>query len=245
MTGLQDHHVLIAQPRQARPHLINALQAEAAVVTHLPTMHMTTIDCTLPWEHDGSPTYTIISSQHAVASFAKAYKPHMIVMAVGPTTAEALQDAGIHVQHIAPPPYGTEALMRLPLWALPTPHHLGIFCGKDCGQKLQAALSAKGMSPQLIHCYERTPCPPPPKRFWSNPFDAIICLSHDNLKILDAMLTNSTQSIRLNTPLFVIHTPMALAAKAAGWATIITMQDPTPSSIIKCLTDYFKEKSSL
>ncbi len=84
---------------------------------------------------------------------------HKQIIAIGRQTAQALQQAGLSVHFIAPPPFTSEALLAdNDFWQLPT-RHIGLVCAAGGRTLLADSLRQNNKEISQIICYHRNPCP--------------------------------------------------------------------------------------
>lgn len=147
------------------------------------------------------------------------------VYALGPGTAQALADAGLH--GVAQPDgQDTEALLALPQLQNVAGQRIVIFRGVGGRELLANTLTARGATVDYAECYRRA-CPvadtAPLVQQWSRgEIHAVTITSAETLNNLCTLLGKTGQTYLRTTPVFAPHEKIAEAARQHGMRQTIT-----------------------
>lgn len=147
------------------------------------------------------------------------------VFALGPGTAHALADAGLHGV-TQPDGQDTEALLALPQLQNVAGQRIVIFRGVGGRALLADALTTRGATVDYAECYRRA-CPaadaaPLVQRWSMGEIHAVTITSAETLDNLSALLGTTGQACLRTTPVFVPHEKIAQAARQQGMQQTIT-----------------------
>lgn len=147
------------------------------------------------------------------------------VFALGPGTAHALADAGLHGV-IQPDGQDTEALLALPQLQNGAGQRIVIFRGVGGRELLANTLTARGATVDYAECYRRA-CPlanpEPLVQHWSTGgIHAVTITSAETLNNLCTLLGETGQRYLKATPVFAPHEKIAEAARQHGMRQTIT-----------------------
>jgi uroporphyrinogen-III synthase len=238
---LQGQCICITRAPHQSAALRHQLQSLGATCVHVPTMHIKPLPCHIDPPPPNHSIYAIFTSSNAVPSAAAALQKldrETINLAVGPATADTLTQHQLHPDHIAPVPYGSDALMRMPLWSslAPTHSHIMVFTGQDCSHKLRQSLQQRHFQPHMHTCYQRS-CPNTTIEHLLNPaqcqqITTIVSTSSDLLDNLWHMTPPTVHTWLQQTPLLVISPTMTQQAKELGFTRIFEAANASTSAIL-------------
>jgi uroporphyrinogen-III synthase len=168
------------------------------------------------------------------------------ILAIGPATAEQVNNLGAKVGLIANPP-SSEGLLSLPLLQAEQVNNkkIIIFCGRNPKPLLKETLEAHGASVRLAYCYERI-CPVPlTKEAWQSKVSIIeplvtISTSSALLENLVFMVPKDYLRLLESLPLIVISKSMENTAKSLGFSYVIRSDDATVDMIKQTLIGLLK-----
>jgi uroporphyrinogen-III synthase len=252
--ALQKQCIWITRPAHQAIELKDKITDMGGQYIHIPAMTIDWLACTITQPPASKKVYAIFTSCNAVPSAAQALQSlpcNTINLAVGPATATAMQAHGLQVDQQAPEPYGTEALLSMPLWSSlePTHSHIMIFTGKNCSHKLQQGLQQRHFQPHSHACYQRS-CPDTTldqtlSGAQRQQITIIISTSCDLLKNLWHMTPATWHTWLRQTPLVVISHTMAQQAKQLGFVSIYQADNASTDTIVACLSQLpLKTKAS-
>lgn len=238
--ALQQQCFWVTRPAHQGEALCDRLRMLGAQCLHKPTLKITSLPIEVtppPADHALCAVFTSANAVHASQKALRNLQRPVHCLAVGPATAQALTQAGLTVAHTAPPPYGGDALLSLPLWqSLPTRTTLMLFTGTNSSAPLIDALKTMGASPVVYRCYQR--CPPNQSlRDLFTPEDqktitGIICTSRDTLTHAIDIAGTEHASWLLQTPVLVISDAMRTQAAQSGFTTIVQAENATDAAIV-------------
>lgn len=104
----------------------------------------------------GGFVFASANAVRALGGLLRAWQPHGPVFAQGPATARALARYGIRAL-VPDRPYDSEALLAMPAFAAPGLGPIVRICGQQGRDTLLSALSARGISGQVLTVYAREP----------------------------------------------------------------------------------------
>lgn len=172
--------------------------------------------------------------------------PKILWAAIGPGTANALQNLGIpDVLFPATPPYESESLLALPAFQAISlkGKKVSLFRGNGGRELLSETLSTRGAFVKKIEVYQR--CLPTLdfnmveklKRWHHTSFDIIITTSRDSLYNL-VQLTENTMGALTEIPIVVVGTRMCKLAKDLSFKSPIIATGADDASIINVLKTF-------
>lgn len=242
---LQGQCIWITRPSHQAIDLKYKIIKSGGQYIHAPTMTIDWLACTITPPPSDKALYAIFTSSNAVPSATQALKQLQASttnLAIGPATAKALQDHGLDVHCCAPAPFGTQALLSVPLWASLTPKHshILVFTGLDCSQTLTQALTERHLQAHTHACYQRS-CPDTTIEHLLTPaqcqqITTIVSTSADVLNNLWHMTPAKDQTWLRQKTLLVINGAMAQQAKKLGFANICQADNASTDAIMACLT---------
>lgn len=148
----------------------------------------------------------------------------MVVFAVGPGTARALQAQGVGGV-ILPDGQDSEALLALPQLQEVAGKRVTIVRGVGGRALLAEALRQRGARVDFMECYRRlrpqADAAPLLARWQAGGIDAVTVSSAETLHNLAALLGEAGRPLLAGTPLFVPHEKIAGAARRLGIAQVI------------------------
>jgi uroporphyrinogen-III synthase len=159
------------------------------------------------------------------------------IFAIGPATANAIENLGYRVHYVADPP-NSESLLSLP--ALQESHikhkKITLFCGYAPKPLLKDTLEQRKANVQLAFCYERI-CPIPlTQQAWesrisiSEPF-ITISTSAELLHHLVFITPTAYLNLLKSSPLIVISDNMVSQAQALGFNQVIQAKNASVEAI--------------
>lgn len=243
--ALQKQCTWITRPYHQAIDLKYKITGMGGQYIHIPTMTIEWLACTITPPPSDKALYAIFTSSNAVTSAAQALQNlpyNTINLAIGPATAMAMQAHGLQVDQQAPEPYGTEALLSMPLWSslAPAHSHIMIFTGKNCGHKLQQGLQQRQFKPHSHACYQRS-CPATTldqalSATQRQQVTTIISTSSDLLSNMWQMTPATWQAWLRQVPLVVISDVMVQQAKQLGFVSIYQADNASTDAIVACLS---------
>jgi uroporphyrinogen-III synthase len=166
----------------------------------------------------------------------------VLVFAVGPGTARALQAQGVSGV-VTPDGQDSEALLALPQLTDVAGKRVMIVRGVGGRALLADTLAARGAQVQFMECYRRVrpqaDAAPLLARWREGRIDAVTVTSAETLENLAALLGEPGISLLSNTPLFAPHEKIAQAARRFGIAHVIA----TPggdAGLVEGLVNWFR-----
>lgn len=164
------------------------------------------------------------------------------VFALGPGTAHALADAGLHGV-TQPDGQDTEALLALPQLQNVAGQRIVIFRGAGGRALLADTLTTRGATIDYAECYRRA-CPvadaAPLVQHWSmGGIHAVTITSAETLNNLCTLLGNTGQPYLRTTPVFAPHEKIAEAARQHGMRQTITTASGD-AGLLAGLTSWFQ-----
>lgn len=151
---------------------------------------------------------------------------HLIALAPGPGTAEALADAGIVGARIPATTFDSEGLLALPELTDLRGRRVVIFRGDGGREVLGDALVARGAQVDYVACYRRAPPSTGgaglAEAFREGRIDAVTITSTEGLDNLWALADAPTRSAWRARPTFAPHPRIAARARELGLSAVET-----------------------
>lgn len=184
--------------------------------------------------------FAIFVSANAVHYSLKVIKSLALptVIAIGPGTAQALQEYGVRVACL-PESHHSEGLLALPLLQNIDDKKIAIFCGEKTRPLLKTVLSQRGALVDEIVCYRRR-CPnvdiAPVLSLWqATGIDLIISTSSESLENLWQLFAKLAADWLRHIPLLVISPRMAEQAKQLGFESVTIAEGASDQAISNAL----------
>jgi uroporphyrinogen-III synthase len=148
----------------------------------------------------------------------------LTTLALGPGTARALADAGVH-RVVTPLGHDSEALLALPVLQAVDGQNWLIVRGVGGRELLAETLRQRGAHVDYAECYRRvrpvTDAAPLLARWAAGEVDAVIISSAETLHNLAAMVGDAGIALLRATPLLVPHENIATAARQFGIGSVV------------------------
>lgn len=248
-TSLQQLHVLVTRPLPQALSLQQALEAEKAHVSLLPTLVIADVNdmSAAKYAIEHLPIYdmAIFTSANAVHKILPLLHstwpiwPTSVQLAtIGDATARVLESAGYVVPLKPRDTFTSEALLALPTFQHVAQQKIIIFTGVGGRATLAHTLQQRGAEVTEAAVYQRK-APGPLKFDWKNStVDIIIITSGEGLQNLLQGFDAAGQAWLKQTPILVVSQRLAKLAKQWQMQTIYTAADPSPAAIIHALKEY-------
>ncbi|MBT9568533.1 MAG: uroporphyrinogen-III synthase [Thiobacillus sp.] len=231
--ALTGRTVLVTRPQQQAAALSEAIRAAGGNAYAFPALAIEAVALeALRAVLDALPAtdLTIFISPNAARHGATALRsanrlPQSGVFAVGPGTAQALQEAGV-ADVITPAGQDSEALLALPQLQAVAGKRVVIVRGVGGRALLADTLRARGAEVHFLECYRRT-CPHADatsllQRWQAGGIDAVTITSAETLHNLAGLLGEAGWPLLTHTPLFAPHEKIAVAARQFGIPDVVT-----------------------
>lgn len=151
---------------------------------------------------------------------------HLVALATGPGTAEALADAGIPGVRIPDTTFDSDGLLALPELASPGGRRVLIFRGDGGREQLGRTLQQRGAHVDYVACYRRarpeSGAAGLGEAFAQGRIDAVTITSSEGLDNLWDIVGDAPRAAWRALPTFVPHPRIAASARALGLAAIET-----------------------
>lgn len=177
----------------------------------------------------------IFTSANAVAAIPENVTEFKKVYAIGPTTAQALAERGIHAA--VPQQFNSEGLLAMPEFMQVEQQRIGIFTGEKPRGLLHDELQQRGAHVELIFCYRRS-CPQYTQaelnEVMAAHIDAIICTSAEVLVNLITLFEENLPWLTRHS-LIVVSDVMYKLATEIGFREVKQADNATVSAILTLL----------
>ncbi len=241
----------MTRPAAQAQGLCAQLTALGARVTAFPTLEIVAIedDTVLKQQIQQlhSVDYAIFISANAVkfsVDYLHQYWPELpgqlYCLAIGPATADCMQQHGIPVSQQPQSPYSSEGLLNLSLLHNIAHKHCMIFCGLGGRKVLQETLLQRGAIVTEAVSYQRI-CPSTDVRvlqqIWQkDKIDIVLATSGESLKNLQKLLGEANKHLLVQSTLLVVSQRMLKLARELGYGQpIIVAENATDEAIISAL----------
>lgn len=251
-------HIMVTRPeRQATP-LIKLLQNNACDVLHIPTLKFIELHETPQFkqalQNISQQDWLIFISPQAVYSSSNAIRQKLLsthsssylkYAAIGPGTANALQEAGFNVDALPTSPYSSETLLELPIFQTIKNKKIMLVHGEEGRDLLELALSHRGALVSHLIAYRA--CLPEIDKtlifqlMKNKPIDVIIVNSGMGVINLKKLLGDTNWAMIKNTPLIVVSQRVHDIAKELGFETLWVSEDASPEAILKIILQKRKD----
>ena len=250
MSGaLSGRRILLTRPEGQVEPLAKRLHALGAETRHFPAIKITPIPPDKgKLDFFEKSDLVIFASVNAVRGlmegpdrFVEVLRVAPEIAAIGPATAEALQQANLEVTVTAPPPHNSEALLSTKM--LHTEHlRVTIVRGQSGREKLAKELRHRGAKVDYLEVYHREP----PTATLSlaempgGPPEAICVTSVEIAENLVRCVAPEERTALLQGVLIAGNARIAAACRKLGYTSIAGIADnPGDNAMIKELTHYF------
>lgn len=146
--------ILITRPTHQSEPLVTALSALGYSCIQLPCLNIQTQILSLHPNEFSTYDLLIFTSANAVTPEIPYKTITQPVLAVGPSTAQALEKKGVSTVIVAKN-YNASGLLSLPALTHITDKTVALFTGKNPKDTLQKTLKERGANVIIHHCYER------------------------------------------------------------------------------------------
>lgn len=162
---LDDTTVIVTRPRHQADEFVRLIEAAGGKAIRLPVIDIQPLGWE-PAELNPSDKLIFISA-NAVSAASPALKARcgdtldkISVIAIGQATARALQQQGLNVSLIPPPPFNTEALLAMPEMQQIAGQHYTIIKGREGRELLAEELVHRGAKVKTCDVYQRVAAKP-------------------------------------------------------------------------------------
>lgn len=249
--SLADKTIVVTRPREQAGELGAAIEKLGGRAYYFPLLEIHPVKDRAPLLKAAKDLHTyslaVFVSPNAVAHTLPillnegAWPDAVRSVAVGPGTAKALADAGIHDCLYPRDRYDSEALLALPELAQEqvAGKNIIIFRGNGGRELLGETLEARGARVVRVTCYQRTGPETDQAdlvaRLKSGKIDGITVSSSEALGYLSALLDDPAPI--WITPLFVSHGRIAERAEAMGFLKVVLV-DAAAGGVLAGLSTY-------
>lgn len=248
-TNLQGLNVLITRPEQQATSLAQAIVAVGGTPIIFPTVVITPVEQKAIKEvRQQWPSCDIIIflSANAVQISLPHWPPlssRQIVLAIGPATAKALQQAGIKQVVCPTDDHSSEGLLSLPVLESVINKRIMIVTGAAGRSLLPDTLRSQGAEVIMAVVYERSR---PSidmltyiERWRREGLGMIVCTSRDNLLHLYAMTPAECQKWIRTVPIVVISARLQHLAAQLGFRQILLAKGASDAAILAELKAWY------
>ena len=226
---MQNQRVVITRPQPQGKSLAQKLNALGVRPILFPVMEILPLKDKQPLVHQitllNQWDLLIFVSRSAVqysSELIKQYWPSLPqwvkIAAMGQGTATELEQAGLMVNYLPPPPYNSEALLALPRFQQTSGEKIAIIRGNSGRDLLANTLRTRGAKVDYIESYRRH-CPGvTTEKLWQQTPDWIIVTSGEGLGNLYAMTPVALRPQLLNCRLIVVGHRMAQLVQSLQFA---------------------------
>ncbi len=234
----------MTRPRDQGRRLCQAIEALGGIAYHCPMLEIIPVDSPAPGWWQGYD-WLIFVSTNAVRFALKAGLPgeeRLRVAAIGKATAAALEEAGLKVACLAPPPYTSESLLAQPPLERVAGQRLLIVQGVGGREKLADTLAARGARVDRAELYRRgSPRPDTIARLKSllaQGLDIVLASSGEGLVNLQAAAGEWVGKLHA-LPVIVGSSRLAEQARRVGFADVIEAASALDEAVVEALTARF------
>lgn len=225
MTGpLAGRSVLVTRPAHQAAGLVQAIRAAGGQAVEFPALAIEAVsaaELAVPRARLAAADIVIFISPNAAQFGMAVIDPlpaGVVVFAVGPGTARALQACGVGA--VTPDGQDSEALLALPALQQVAGKRVVIVRGVGGRPLLADTLRALGATVDFLECYRRSrpsaDAAPLLARWQAGGIDAVTVASAETLANLAELLGDAARPLLAATPLFVPHEKIAAAARRFG-----------------------------
>lgn len=250
MESLTHLKILITRPQHQAENLQKQIVALGGTPLLFPTLEIVSMNesITLPvLSRLAEFDIAIFISPNAVFEAIRLLQKHHLqwpvqikTLAVGASTAIALQERGLSDVIYPATEFNTEGLLRLPELQIVAAKKIVLICGAGGRDQLAKTLKNKGAELIELAIYRRIlPITKPSAAVLHNEIDVIVSTSMTGLKNLLQLVDEVGRSRLKNMSLLVVSDRMAEEAKGLGFIkSVIVAENATDSGIIKALVDW-------
>jgi uroporphyrinogen-III synthase len=239
---LQDCKILITRPQHQAQPLCAAIQDVGGQCILFPTLEIADpVDKTLLQQIISKISdfdIVIFTSANAVlktAPLLSILPSNLQIAAIGPATANALQQINITVHLVSPPPFNSEALLSLPSLKNSKGKKVLIITGENARSLLFTSLKQRGALVTVATSYRRIlPDINSSKlqQIQQQPIDIIISTSVENLQNLVKIFAYAKEWL-LAIPLLVVSDRVQIQAAELGFKKIIQAENASDKAVLE------------
>lgn len=250
--SLLNKRVLVTRPREQAENLCHMIEEAGGIAIRLPVINIRPMADTDSMHRQlGLLTnydIGIFVSQNAVRFTLQflGKESHALeqlrILAIGRSTARALQHAGIKAMSLSGKISSSESLLELPVLQPASVKGKKVIIIRGVGGRgmLAEQLQERGATVDYLEVYQRIPAPHDPgelDKIWSRQRpDCIVVTSDEGLQNLFDMLSSKQQTLMLNTPLVVLSDRIAeLALKLGYRRTPIVAGETSDAGLLKAI----------
>ena len=239
-------HAIVTRPIHQGNNLCQCLRQNNFTARHIPSIIIEPIQ----QDENDKTTQTklaqadiaIVTSANAVpallSNWSKLTTHPQTIIAMGPSTQQALNKAGIAVTHV-PKHYSSEGVLALPICQSLDNKKIVILSGEGGKNTLSEAMQKAGAQVHKITLYRRL-CPPPLIAETLNPFTdqptLIIFTSFDSLSNWHAMVPDALHPWLLEQQTLVISASLQNQAKMLGFSKVPWLaENATDQCVLQCM----------
>lgn len=244
--SLKGARVLVTRPQQQADNLSRLLIERGGQAIRMPTLAITAVEDIAKIKNTLATLekfqWLVFISANAVnfavqANDGKIIGFSGIVAAIGQSTAAALQQAGLTVGLIPPPPYNSEALLETKLMQQVNGQRILIVRGESGRDELANILQDRGAQVEYLDVYRRVvptvDCSQVNALLAGNGLDVITVTSGEALQNLFIMIDERYHQKLLDLPLVVISNRIKQIAVDKGFKRIAVTNDPADVAILE------------
>jgi len=232
--------ILNTRPIDQAQNLTQSLQTLGIDVFHLPMIDIVPLSFSEP--NLSEYQHIIFQSQHAVMYFAKMSVTHFpaSVIAIGPSTKQALQNVGIS-SVVCPDRFDSIGILALPIFKAVRHQKILIVCGEHPRLTVANTLQHRGALIQMIKCYRRL-CPTHNMsvifpRLVQQKIDFIVSTSVDSLQNL-LFCFRDHRNWLLDKTLCVVSDAMRQFAQSYGFRSILKAKNATNEALREVIYNF-------
>ncbi|HIQ07362.1 MAG TPA: uroporphyrinogen-III synthase [Thiotrichaceae bacterium] len=190
----QPLNILVTRPTHQANTISLQLDALGATVYRFPTLHITALNPP-PFDTPNQQALFIFTSTNAVIYGLSYLKKFRLIpkqpqfLAIGEKTKQALISHGFHVYLTTPPPFNSEALLKLAMLSTNKLKHKTVFIikGENGRNLLHETLTIRGATVRSLSVYQR--------RITTPSIQQIIKIQHINIDIIMLTSVESAQNL--------------------------------------------------
>ena len=245
--------ILITRPKHQTEKLSAAIQKQGGIAISFPTLEIKAVNTNNALnylENIKHYNFIIFLSPNAVVTtttyIQKIYPvwpAQTKIIAIGPGTANALQQKGLPVDYFPEKNFSSEGLLALLPFQHPKQKKILILQGENGRGYLDKALEKKGAHVTTVNVYQRQ-CPQVAKTCIPYPsVNVIVCTSNEGLKNLVTLLHPHWHTALFAKQLLVVSPRIADYAKKLGFVKSPLISDNASNeAILQTLLAYAKGK---
>lgn len=243
--SLKNLCILVTRPQPQGDILCKAIRACGGKAVYMPSIEIAPPSDILASQQQLSELnqydWVIFISPQAVYQSAKIMAPlrsNVKIAAIGASTAQALQEAGLQVHVYPKEEWNSEGLLALPEFQAISNKKIALIQGEGGRKVLFDALIERGAHVVPIFVYQRQLPSINTDEYldllYRNTVDVVICTSIEGMQNVTLLLHQGWSYLQ-NIPLLVISERMQRQAEVLGFVHILVAKNPSQDAILEAL----------